>query len=246
MELMVGFFVFIIGLVIGSFLNVCIYRIPEEQSIINPPSHCPKCNNRLKAVDLIPVFSYITMRGKCRYCKEKISIRYMLVELFTGILFLFVYNSHHISSATIYYLILVSVLIVITFIDIDHYIIPDSLIIFGILFSIVFNILFGLIDFKNLILGGLLCGGTVFIFVIILEFIIKEEVMGRGDIKLFIMLGTFLGIKGGFINIILSIYLGAIYGVIVIVYSKINKKDYNSVIPYGPFISLAAIIQILI
>lgn len=246
MELMVSFFVFIIGLVIGSFLNVCIYRIPEEQSIINPPSHCPKCNNRLKAVDLIPVFSYLIMRGKCRYCKEKISIRYMLVELFTGILFLFVYNNHHISSATIYYLILVSLLIVITFIDIDHYIIPDSLIIFGILFSIVFNILFELIDFKNLILGGVLCGGTVFIFVIILEFIVKQEVMGRGDIKLFIMLGTFFGIKGGFISVILSVYLGAIYGVIVIVYSKINKRDYNSVIPYGPFISLAAIIQILI
>lgn len=246
MELMIGFFVFIIGLTIGSFLNVCIYRIPEEQSIINPPSHCPKCNNRLKAIDLVPVISYLIMRGKCRYCKEKVSIRYMLVEMLTGILFLFVYNSYHISNDTIYYLILVSLLIVISFIDIDHYIIPDNLIIFGIIFSIVFNMLFGLIAFSNIVLGGVLCGGTVFIFVSILEFIIKKDVMGGGDIKLFIMLGMFFGIKGGFINVILSIYLGAIYGVIVIVYSRINKKDYNSVIPYGPFISLAAIIQILI
>lgn len=238
-------FIIILGLIIGSFLNVCIYRIPENQSIVSPPSHCNKCNNRLKIIDLIPVISYLILRGKCRYCKEKVSIRYMLVELLTGILFLLVYNNYNLNIETIYYLILVSILVVISFIDIDYYIIPDNLIIFGIIVAISFNILTGFMSFKEVFLGGLVCGGSILTFIYVLEFLIKKEAMGGGDIKLFAMLGMFLGIKGGFITIILSIYLGAIYGIGIIVYTKIKKNEYNSVIPYGPFISLAAIIYAL-
>lgn len=245
MEILINSFVIIIGLIIGSFLNVCIYRIPENQSIVRPPSHCNKCNNRLKIIDLIPVISYLILRGKCRYCKEKVAVRYMLVELLTAILFLLVYNHYNINIETIYYLILVSILVVISFIDIDHYIIPDTLIIFGIIAVISFNLLTGFMSVKDVFLGGLVCGGSILIFIYALEFIIKKEVMGGGDIKLFAMLGMFLGIKGGFITIILSIYLGAIYGIFIIVYRKIRGRDYNSVIPYGPFISLAAIIYAL-
>ena len=245
MEIIINGFIIIIGLIIGSFLNVCIYRIPENQSIVSPPSHCNKCNNTLRIIDLIPVISYLMLRGKCRYCKEKVSVRYMAVELLTGILFLLVYNHHNNNIETIYYLILVSILVIISFIDIDHYIIPDTLIIFGIIVAISFNVLTGFMSFKDVFLGGLICGGSILFFIYVLEFIIKKEVMGGGDIKLFAMIGMFLGIKGGFITIILSIYLGAIYGIWTIVYTKIKSIKYDSVIPYGPFISLGAIIYIL-
>jgi len=140
MELILQLYIFILGIVFGSFFNVCIYRIPEKKSISNPPSTCPTCNTRLKPIDLIPVLSYLSSGRKCRYCKEPISSRYMCVELLTGILFLLVYNTYSIPTESIYYLTLVSLLIIITFIDIDHYIIPDGLIISGLVLALILNI----------------------------------------------------------------------------------------------------------
>ncbi len=122
---------FIMGASIGSFFNVCIYRIPNKESVVNPPSHCYRCNNRLKPLDLVPILSWTLLRGKCKYCGQKISPRYALVELLTGILFVLVYNVYGLKIITLYYLLLVSLLVIITFIDLDHYIIPDELVIFG-------------------------------------------------------------------------------------------------------------------
>ena len=132
---------FIMGITFGSFFNVCIFRIPEKKSIANPPSHCYNCNTRLKPLDLVPILSWTLLRGKCRYCGQKISSRYALVELLTGILFVLVYSVYGYNVITLYYLLLVSLLVIITFIDIDHYIIPDELIIFGSVFAVIFNVL---------------------------------------------------------------------------------------------------------
>ena len=245
MELILQLYIFILGIVFGSFFNVCIYRIPDKKSISNPPSTCPSCNTRLKPIDLIPLLSYLLSGRKCRYCKKEISSRYMCVELLTGILFLLVYSTYSIQIESIYYLTLVSLLIIITFIDIDHYIIPDGLVITGLAFALILNILGIGIPLKESLIGALISGGGMLVLIYLIEFIVKKEVMGGGDIKLFVMVGLFLGIKGGLLTILLSVYVGAIYGVVSIIYIKIKNKEYNSMIPYGPFISVGAIIVLL-
>lgn len=245
MGLLLQLYIFIVGIIFGSFFNVCIYRTPEKKSIITPPSTCPNCNTRLKAIDLIPILSYLISGRKCRYCKKEISPRYATVEFLTGILFLLVYNKYLISLETIYYIILVSLLVIITFIDIDHYIIPDGIIIFGIVTALILNIVGMGAPIKDSVIGSVICGGGMLLLIHIIEFIVKKEVMGGGDIKLFAMVGLFLGVKGGLLTIILSVYVGAIYGVGTIIYSKIKNKEYNSMIPYGPFISVGALIALL-
>lgn len=245
MEIFISIYIFIIGIIFGSFFNVCIYRIPEKQSISNPPSHCPNCNTRLKPRDLVPIFSYLLSGRKCRYCKEKISSRYAIVELLTGILFLIVFNKFYLDISTVYYLVLTSILIIITFIDIDHYIIPDGLLIIGSIFAIVFNLIFKTITIKESLLGSIICGGGVLAIVYLIEFIVKKEVMGGGDIKLFAMIGLFLGIKNSLLSALISVYVGAIFGIIMIIYSKIKKSEFNSMIPYGPFISIATFVVML-
>ena len=141
--------------------------------------------------------------------------------------------------------VVLSLLVIITFIDLDHYIIPDELVIFGSVGAVIFNILGQGISIKDSLLGGLICGGGMLVLIYLIELIIKKEVMGGGDIKLFGMVGLFLGIKLGLLTILLSVYVGAIYGVATIIYSKIKKKEFNSMIPYGPFISVGALISIL-
>ena len=243
MDIYFGIIIFLIGIIFGSFFNVCIFRIPNNKSVSYPPSHCYNCNTRLKIIDLIPVLSWIFLRGKCRYCGSKISIRYPLIELLTGIIFLIVYKTNGINIMLIYYLMLSSILIIITFIDIDFYIIPDNLIIIGCIFALVFKVL-NHISIVSSILGGLICGGGMYILIVLIESIVKQEVMGGGDIKLFAMIGVFLGIRGGLLTILLSIYIGAIYGVITMIYNKYKNRSYKSVIPYGPFIAIAAFISI--
>lgn len=236
---------FIMGTVLGSFFNVCIYRIPNKESIVNPPSHCYNCNNKLKALDLVPILSWTLLRGKCRYCGQEISSRYALVELLTGILYVLVYKMYGLNIIALYYILLISLLLIITFIDIDHYIIPDGLIIFGSVGAVIFNILGQGISIKDSLLGSIICGGGMLVLIHLIELIIKKEAMGGGDIKLFGMVGLFLGLKLGLLTILLSVYIGAICGVCSVIYSKIKKKEINTIIPYGPFISLGALISVL-
>ncbi len=236
---------FIMGITFGSFFNVCIFRIPEKKSIVNPPSHCYNCNTRLKSIDLVPILSWSLLKGKCRYCGKKISSRYTLVELLTGFLFVLIYNKYGNNVITLYYLILISLLIIITFIDIDHYIIPDELIVFGCMVVLVFNMFGEGIGIKESLIGAAVCGGGMLILIYLIELVVKKDVMGGGDIKLFTMIGLFLGAKCGLLTILLSVYAGAIYGIFNIISSKRKKKKYDSMIPYGPFISVGALITVL-
>lgn len=236
---------FLIGTIFGSFYNVCIYRIPEKQSIVKPPSHCYNCSTNLKPIDLIPILSWVFLRGKCRYCKVKVSPRYAIVELLTGILFMLIYIKFGYEIITLYYMFLISLLIVITFIDIDHYIIPDKIIFIGSGVSLIVNILGFGVPFLDGIKGGLITGGSVLVVTLIIEWIVKKEVMGGGDIKLYAMIGLFLGSKLSILTLLLSIYIGGAYGIIFIIYNKIKKNEYYSVVPFGPFISIATIISIL-
>ncbi|MDU6483799.1 MAG: prepilin peptidase, partial [Paeniclostridium sordellii] len=172
---------FVLGSVFGSFYNVCIYRIPENLSVCNPPSHCYNCNTRLKPIDLVPILSWLFIGGKCRYCKNSISPRYALIEFLTGVLFTLVYLKFGYRVITVYYMVFISLLIIISFIDIDHYIIPDKLILIGVIVSLAANGLGFGIDFFYGLRGALFTGGSMFIVIWIIEFFIKREVMGGGD-----------------------------------------------------------------
>lgn len=236
---------FIMGTIFGSFYNVCIYRIPEKQSIANPPSHCYNCNTRLNPLDLVPILSWILLKGKCRYCKVKVSSRYAIVELLTGVLFALTYITFGYEIQTIYYVFLVSLLIIITFIDIDHYIIPDNLILIGCITAIIVNFLGYGVPFIDGLKGALFAGGGVLVVTLIIEYVVKKEVMGGGDIKLYAMVGLFLGTKLSLLTILLSIYIGGAYGIIFIIYNKVKNREFSSMIPFGPFISIATLISML-
>jgi leader peptidase (prepilin peptidase) / N-methyltransferase len=229
--------ILIFGLLIGSFLNVCIYRIPRKESIAFPPSHCTSCNTQLKSWDLIPVLSYAVYRGKCRYCKEKISLQYPIIELANGILYLLLYLKFGLSIEMAMYAILSSILVVITVIDFFTQEIPDELNILGLIIGIVFLVLN--FSFSNLIVSGLglLIGGGLFLIIAI----VSGGAMGGGDIKLMGVLGFWFGWKLVLVLSILSFVIGAVASLALIATKIRSMKDY---IPFGPFIAIAALIII--
>lgn len=232
-------FIIALGLLIGSFLNVCIWRIPREESIAYPGSHCPKCNTTLKPIDLIPVFSFLVYKGKCRYCGVKISMQYPLIELMHAMIYLFLYYRYGYSLEFIEYAILSSLIIVISFIDMYHQIIPDGLILFGFVFAFIFNVHSFFMDFTNLYnsIVGLLIGGGFFLLIAI----VTNGAMGGGDIKLMGMLGFWLGWKWILLIMFLSFVIGGIISVGLVISKKKGRKD---MIPFGPFIGLATLMTV--
>lgn len=225
--------IFLYGLLIGSFLNVCIYRIPREESIVFPSSHCFGCGTNLKWYDLVPVFSYMVQKGKCRYCGEKISSQYPIIELFNGMLYLLVYMKFGFTLAFFFYCILFSILLVVALIDLKHMIIPDTLIlcifILNILYKITAYVL--LKEPFNIVqsVGGLILSGLLFILIIFLS----KGGMGEGDVTLISSLGFILGIKDIFLTIFLSFVVGAVISVFLLTTKTKGRKD---PIPFGPFI----------
>lgn len=232
-------FIAVLGLVIGSFLNVCIYRIPMEQSIAFPPSHCTNCNHKLTPLDLIPVISYIFLRGKCRYCKEKISARYPLIEVLNSVLYLLIYFKFGLTLITLKYCILTSILIVIGMIDYDTQFVYTSTTLFGGIIACIFIIIQGVI-YKNgvfdLLLGGLIGFGIIGLIV----FFTKG--MGEGDIEIAAVCGLFLGVKGILLGLFISIIIGGVVGIIILL-CKLKKAKEK--IAFGPFIAIGSLISML-
>ena len=229
------------GLLIGSFLNVCIYRIPREESIAFPSSHCPNCGTKLKAYDLVPILSYIVQRGKCRYCGGKISPQYPMVELLNSLVYALIFWRFGLSLTSLFYAIIFSILIVIGFIDLKEMIIPDILVILIIIITIIYKVLLFLLyskspDLLNSI-GGLVLSSLLFILIIVLS----KGGMGGGDVTLIGSLGFILGIKNIFLTIFLSFILGAIISVILLITKIKGKKD---PISFGPFIILGFFITV--
>lgn len=233
--------IFLLGTIIGSFLNVCIYRIPKGQSIIYPPSHWPNCSTPLKWYNLIPIFSFILQRGRCTYCGEKISLQYPIVESINGLLYIALYYKLGLTMDIIFYGIIFSILIVITFIDLKHMIIPDSLniglLILGLIYRIFrYNIYNIPINIINSILALIVPSG-VFMLIIL----ISKGGMGGGDMKLIGVLGFILGLKEITLTMFLSFLLGAIISIFLLLFNIKGKKD---PIPFGPFICLAFMITV--
>ncbi len=231
--------IIILGLVIGSFLNVCIYRIPVEESIAFPPSHCTKCKHHLSPIVLIPVFSYIFLRGRCKYCNEKISIRYPIIETLNGILYLIVYLKFGLTLIALKYCILVSILIVIGMIDYDTQFVFTNTTIFGGIVAVIFigiqAIVYkvGIID---LIAGGAIGFGIIGLIVIL------TKGMGEGDIEIATVCGLFLGMKGILLGLFLAIILGGIVGIIIL---ALKLKKAKEKMAFGPCIAIGSLISML-
>jgi leader peptidase (prepilin peptidase) / N-methyltransferase len=231
----------IFGALVGSFLNVCIFRLPKEESIIWPGSHCPHCKNAIKFYDNIPLVSYFLLRGRCRYCKGTISLQYPLVEGITALSSLFLIIKFGPSLSYLFYFAFVAALIVITVIDLYHQIIPDAISLPGIGVGLLASLLIPQITLFNSVIGILLGGGSLFIVATFYQWLFKREGMGGGDVKLLAMIGAFLGWKAVLLTILLSSLIGSVTGILMMV---VKGKDFKYAIPFGPFLSLGAVISL--
>ena len=243
----VSVFVFLAGLCIGSFLNVCIWRIPRDESIVWPGSHCPACNHAIAPWDNLPLLSWVFLGGKCRHCRAPISPRYFVVELLTGTLFAGLWLVHGWTLQTPVYLFFTAALILGTFVDFDHLILPDRVTIGGMvagpILSFAFPALQGQTErlpalVQSLI--GLAVGyGLLWLVATIGRAILKREAMGMGDVKLLGAIGACLGWPAVLFTIFVSSFSGTLLGFALI---ALGKKELQSKIPYGPHIALAAVL----
>lgn len=231
-----SFIALIFGLIIGSFLNVCIYRLPRKESIINPGSHCPKCNRPLQVIDLIPIISFIIYRGKCRYCRQKISWQYPIVELITGLIFFLIVEKYGISLKACSYLIISAIAIVAAFIDLHWQIIPNTLVLFGLGLGIIIIIFLRPFSWSPLL--GFLAGGLIMLAL----YIFSGGMMGLGDVKYMALIGLYIGWPTILMVMLLSYTIGAVISLFLLLARLKKMKD---AIPLGPFISLGAIITII-
>jgi len=251
--------VFVFGACIGSFLNVCIHRMPLGESLIRPRSHCPKCKKQIAWHDNIPLISFIILKARCRHCKARIHLRYFTVELITAAAFVIFYSYFDKSTFDfVFYTIFFCGLLVATFIDIGHRIIPDEISIGGMILGFVLSSLRGinfsplsfsfkpmLNSFLGIIVGGGIIYSTSVLFDLVYFRLLKRppiqgetESMGGGDVKLLAMIGAFLGWQ----KALLTFFIAPFFGIAVGLFSLIIKKDHT--IPYGPFLSLAALLSL--
>ena len=253
-----GLIAFIFGSIVGSFLNVCIHRMPKSESIVWPRSHCPICKKRIPGYDNIPFISFILLKGRCRFCKQRISLRYPLVEFLTALMFVILFSKFGLSFDFFVFSLFTCSLIIATFIDIKHRIIPDEISIGGMVMGFILTTTrgFSISPFSfnakylvNSFLGIIIGGGSIYITGILFDWIYfkllkrppiqgETESMGGGDVKLLAMIGAFLGWQRVLLTFFLAPFLGAVVGIA----NLIIKKEHT--IPYGPFLSLAALISL--
>lgn len=236
--MLLNVFAFIFGAAIGSFLNVCIFRLPAQVSIVKPLSQCPHCQKQIRFYDNIPLISFFVLKGKCRDCDGSISLRYPLVELITALLSLLLFFKFGVTLNYMIFFIFTAVLIVITFIDFDHQIIPDVLTLPGIPFFFLLAVLVVKVPWLEALIGLLIGGGVLFAIAFVYELLTKREGMGGGDIKLLAMIGGFLGWKSLIFILLFGSFSGAVIGITAMI---INKQDTKYAVPFGPFLSAAAV-----
>lgn len=224
MQFIIAIFIFLFGIIIGSFLNVCIYRIPNHQSVNDGFSYCPTCHHRLYPIDLVPVFSYLFLKGHCRYCHTKISMRYPLIELLTGALFLWVYLAIGFTLQLVILLPLTAILVVITMIDLDTMTIPDGLHV-AILILGLLGLFIQDLSIMERIIGFFIISVPFYLLAVL------TNGMGGGDIKLMAVCGFLLGAQVIIVAAFIGILLGGFVGVFLLLNKKAQRK---SEIPFGP------------
>lgn len=231
-------FVFVLGAVTGSFLNVCIHRMPRDESIIRPSSYCPACRNPVRPIDNIPIVSFLLLGGKCRHCREPISWRYPVVEFLNAMGYVLLLWKFGPTALTLVYALLYSALLVVTFIDLAHQIIPNEITLPGIVVGMIAASFILPQGFWSSFIGFLLGGGLFYLIADLSHRILKQEGMGGGDIKLIAMIGAFLGWQSVLLTIFIGALLGSLVGLFLILVSGKGRKY---PIPFGPFLSLGAL-----
>ena len=232
---------FIFGICIGSFLNVCIYRLPEGKSIAHPPSSCPGCGTTIRFYDNIPLMSWLLLRGRCRHCHTPIAFRYVLVELLGGFMAVCVYFKFGPSTEGLVYYAFIAALLTITFIDLDHQIIHDVISLPGIPLGFAASFFIPPITWMDSLIGLLVGGGSLYAVAWGYALITGKEGMGGGDIKLLAMIGAFIGWKGVLVTIFMGSAIGTLAGLTAML---AEKKDMKMRIPFGPFLAMGAVISI--
>lgn len=222
----------VLGTIIGSFLNVCIYRIPKKESIVWPASHCPTCSHTLSTLDLIPVFSFIFLRRCCRYCKAPISWLYPIMESLTSVLWIMAWLEFGFSLEFLSAVIFISLGIIITFIDLDYQIIPDVISLPGVIIGLLLALLSGSPTIIDALIGAF--GGAVLLFLVAF---LSRGGMGGGDAKLLAMVGAFFGWQGAAATLMIGSVAGAIIGLLLIALKIIKRRD---PVPFGPFLIFGA------
>uniref|UniRef100_A0A7C4U0L1 Prepilin peptidase n=1 Tax=Caldisericum exile TaxID=693075 RepID=A0A7C4U0L1_9BACT len=230
---------FILGAIIGSFLEVVVDRVPKGESIISPPSHCPYCGHRLEPKDLIPIVSYFILKGKCRYCGKKIP--FPIIETLVALLFAFLYLKFDLGILFIKFAIFVVFLVSVSFIDLYYGIVYDAMVMPGALLGLICGFLTHTL--RDSLLGVLFFGVTFALIILISKLFYKEGGMGEGDLTTGIMIGAFLGVKYGIIAFFLSFFIGAVAGMLMMV---IGKKDRKSAIPFVPYLATGSVISIFL
>ncbi|MGM0452269.1 MAG: prepilin peptidase [Thermodesulfobacteriota bacterium] len=232
---------FCFGLCVGSFLNVCICRLPGKDSVVSPGSRCPRCKTPIRFYDNIPVLSYIWLAGKCRFCNEPISLRYPLVELLSGGFAVCSVMKFGLHYFTLIYFIFIAVLLVITFIDLDHQIIPDIITLPGIPIFFAGALLLPQIHYIDSIIGIIAGGGSLYAVTVGYYLITGSEGMGGGDIKLLAMIGAVIGWQGVILTIFAASVTGTLIGGTIML---VSGKNLKLAVPFGPFLAFGAIIYV--
>lgn len=242
-------FYFIVGAFVGSFLNVCIHRLPRGESINYPPSHCPACKHRLNAFDLIPIFGYFLLLGRCRYCQKSIAFRYPLVEFITAVLFVAVGFNFPIASFPLefcFYLIFSCIMIVLFFIDLEQQVIPDVVSVPGIFLGIVFNYIRQILyptenTFVSALVGILLGYSLLYLIAWVGKIWLKKEALGEGDLYLIAILGAYLGWR----EMLLSLFVAyLIAGISILVLLALKRVRMGQYVPFGPALASAGMIAL--
>ncbi|MGD9503369.1 MAG: A24 family peptidase [Syntrophobacteraceae bacterium] len=229
---------FIIGCCLGSFYNVVIHRLPNGESLVHPPSHCPGCDKPIAPYDNIPILSYLLLRGKCRHCRASISPRYPLVEALTGLVAMLLFRRYGFHPQLLVEFVFASILIIITFIDLDTYTIPDVFSLTGIGLGFLGSFLTARLSWTDSLLGVLLGGGLFWAIAAGYAWVRRREGLGGGDIKLLAMIGAFVGWSGVVFTILAASISGLAVGLVVMARSR---QGLTAMIPFGPFLALGAI-----
>ncbi len=242
--------IFLGGACMGSFLNVCIHRIPRSESIVTPRSRCPECRRPIPWHDNLPLISFFALRGRCRSCGARISFRYVSVEALTAVLFTLVWWQYGWSVITPIFWLVISGLILATFVDLEHMIIPDRVSLGGMALGVLFSALVPALhhvehmteSLKSSFFGLLVGAGSLWLVGVIGKWMFRKDAMGLGDVKLLGAIGAFTGWQGVLFTVMISSLLGYIIGLSLIAF---GGREWQSRVPYGPYLALAAVLWIL-
>ena len=225
----------LLGLALGSFLNVCIVRLPNDRSLVRPPSSCPRCRHPIAWHDNIPVLSWLLLRGRCRHCSEPISVQYPLVEVAVGVIWVLAVAHYGASTRAVAAALFATILLGIAVTDARHYLIPDEYTWGGLVLGLAFSLTGGVPGFLDAVLGAAVGFALLFAVAQAGQWAFKEEAMGGGDIKMMAMVGAFVGWKG----VLLTVFLAALLGSLIFVPLSLKKKR---LVPFGVFLALGAVI----